>query len=407
MQPGDLNANSFAKYPPLARAVAVEHLAVFKEMPLSLLPLFLRELQNYDYCFPAERQNITSQIEYLSGLSVESKTAALAGFAAVRLPESLAQMDWVNQPQIFTEKLTAMLWATHGIDAYHSAAEHFQASMEAAQPHRGSGPPRLVVVIVGQSAKRDPESLFQKLRPHGCLFTAIDPAGGVAGVLNHLRKRASQYPSRYAHWYIDGGPPEPGYAAKEGIASTSYASMAPIARKEMMEVDGFVHASQNRTIGAEEVRTYMAGLGAQNLGMESVEPDPVMRHFNASVLTQGSGTQIFSTTFVQWASRECLRRAQPLSLVARYAPRQQSASLNQLLARDPLRQPTDPEGSLIDAEMGAYYTWLNLQRLSASGQDHFLAWYEDHSVALAISPLLPRRTISRVPTNLGKIFGWL
>jgi hypothetical protein len=34
----------------------------------------------------------------------------------------------------------------------------------------------------------------------------------------------------------------------------------------------------------------------------------------------GSGTQIFSTTFVQWAARECLRRAQPETIVLHYAP---------------------------------------------------------------------------------------
>jgi hypothetical protein len=30
--------------------------------------------------------------------------------------------------------------------------------------------------------------------------------------------------------------------------------------------------------------------------------------------------------------------------------------MEQLLARDPLMQPQDKAGSLIDAEMGAYYT---------------------------------------------------
>jgi hypothetical protein len=81
-----------------------------------------------------------------------------------------------------------------------------------------------------------------------------------------------------------------------------------------------------------------------------------LRHFEVSILTQGAGCQIYSTTFVQWASRECLHRAQPLTLFARFATRQSNAPMEQLLARDPLMQPQDKAGSLTDAEMGAYYT---------------------------------------------------
>jgi hypothetical protein len=84
----------------------------------------------------------------------------------------------------------------------------------------------------------------------------------------------------------------------------------------------------------------------------------VLRHFEVDVLTHGAGCQIYSTTFVQWASRECLHRAQPLILFARFATRQRSAPMEQLLARDPLQQLQDPEDSLTDADMGAYYTWI-------------------------------------------------
>jgi hypothetical protein len=49
-------------------------------------------------------------------------------------------------------------------------------------------------------------------------------------------------------------------------------------------------------------------------------PDAVLSRFQVSVLTEGSGTQVFSTTFVQWAAREAFRRAQPLTLLLRFAP---------------------------------------------------------------------------------------
>jgi len=55
--------------------------------------------------------------------------------------------------------------------------------------------------------------------------------------------------------------------------------------------------------------------------MKNTGGDAVLNRFQLSVLTEGSGTQIYSTTFVQWAARELLRRAQPLTLLARFAPR--------------------------------------------------------------------------------------
>jgi hypothetical protein len=114
--------------------------------------------------------------------------------------------------------------------------------------------------------------------------------------------------------------------------------------------------------------------------------DGVVSRFQLSVLTEGSGTQIYSTTFVQWAARELLRRAQPLTLLARFAPRLKEQSIKDLLAQERQKPPVDPEGSLRDGDMGAYYTWLNLQRLPGSEQSGFLVWFEDHSEAVVIAP---------------------
>lgn len=114
-----------------------------------------------------------------------------------------------------------------------------------------------------------------------------------------------------------------------------------------------------------------------------------MNRFKISLLTEGSGTQIYSTTFVQWAAREVLRRAQPLTLFARFAPRQKERSMKEMLERATAEEP-DFQGSLIDADMGAYYTWINQVRLSGSDKSAFLAWFEDHQEALAIGPSLTR-----------------
>ena len=107
------------------------------------------------------------------------------------------------------------------------------------------------------------------------------------------------------------------------------------------------------------------------------------------LLTEGSGTQIFSTTFAQWTAREALRRAQPLTLLVRFAPRQRQKPMNELLTESSDRPELDPVGSLIDADMGAYYNWINQQRLPGADQSSFLAWFENHGEALAIGPSMP------------------
>jgi len=54
----------------------------------------------------------------------------------------------------------------------------------------------------------------------------------------------------------------------------------------------------------------------------------------------------------------------------------------------------DAPGSLIDADMGAFYMWLDQQRLSGAEEASFLIWFEDQHEAFVVSPSLPRNTES-------------
>ena len=65
--------------------------------------------------------------------------------------------------------------------------------------------------------------------------------------------------------------------------------------------------------------------------------------------------------------------------------------------------PLDPEGSLVDADMGAYYIWLNQRRLPESDQASFLVWFEDHKQVLMISPTSQAGTASDERISLDKL----
>ena len=69
-------------------------------------------------------------------------------------------------------------------------------------------------------------------------------------------------------------------------------------------------------------------------------------------------------------------------------------------------RPVDPVGSLVDADMGAYFNWLNQQRLPGAEQSSFLVWFEGHNRALVIGPAMPRGTESTSAGDLGQVLTW-
>jgi len=159
-------------------------------------------------------------------------------------------------------------------------------------------------------------------------------------------------------------------------------------------------------MGPEALRTSLAQMRPADLALGNAG-DAVLDRFKVKMLTEGSGTQIFSTIFVQWTAREALRRAQPLTLLVRFAPRQRQKAINELLSESQDQAEPDLTGSLVDADMGAYYNWLNQQRLAGAERSAFLVWFEGHSNALAIGPTVPRGTESDSETDVRELLSWI
>ena len=160
-------------------------------------------------------------------------------------------------------------------------------------------------------------------------------------------------------------------------------------------------------MGSEALRTALARMRPEDVGLSGTGELGVLNHFQLSLLTEGSGTQIFSTTFVQWAAREALRRAQPVTLLVHFTPRQRESSSQEMLSEASRKPALDPEGSLIDADMGGYYTWINLRRLTGATEGRFLVWFEGHNEALAIAPDQPKGTESTATIGLDKLIAEL
>jgi hypothetical protein len=382
MQPSNLKPEDFAKYPPEARRLIVAHLEAIRQLPISFLPNLLREAIDYDFKFPAERSEIERELEVISTLRSAEREDWFRDFAKITLSPALESVDWLNQPARFAEQESAYLWTTHQQDAFRETATAYGARMRAASPPIEPPVKRLGIAIIGQGVTSYDAPLFRNLRAHGTYFSKLKPEHGLQFLVTAVGERARVHPVPYGHWYVDGGDaadPSP------QITCVSYKNLERARAVLLRYMQGEI---QRPGMGPEQLRTDLAAMNPSDLGMDQAG-DPVLDRFQLKVLTEGSGTQIFSTTFAQWSAREALRRAQPLTLLVRFAPRQRMRPMNELLSDSHTIPELDLVGSLVDADMGAYYHWINQQRLPGASQSVFLAWFEDHEQAVVISPALP------------------
>ncbi len=399
MLPADLKPELFASYPPEARKLVASCVPALQRLPLAYVPSLLREVVEYDFKFPAEQKALEKELASLSSLSPGEVKAWFQSFAAIQLSPELENSDWVNAPAQFVENLSAHLWTTHQLDAFRTAALDYADRLHSVVLAEPPIVPRLGITVVGQGAASAEEPLFRKLRPHGAYFTNIKADGGLRTLLQVVTDRAKAHPIPYGHWYIDGGDAA---AVDSGVTCVSYGGLgaARAALSEKIRSD-----IERPGMGPEALRTLMARLRPADLGLTE-KGDAVLDRFQVKLLTEGSGTQIFSTTFAQWAAREVLRRAQPHTLLVRYAPRQRQKPMNEMLAAGHDPAELDAAGSLVDADMGAYYNWLNLQRLTGAEKSSSVVWFEGHNEAIAIGPALPRGTTSNAVATLDQLLSW-
>ena len=396
MLPSSLKAEQFTGYPPRARALAVGHLELLRQLPITFVPSLLREVIEYDFKFPAECTAIDREFNYLSALSPALIQQWFHAFSQLSVSAKLEEFDWINQPAQFLEQESAYLWSTHQMDAFRKAATDYGNRLQAAVPDEPLPVRRVGIAVIGQGVASYDQPLFRNLRKHGTYFDQIKPDNGLELLLEAVAARAKAHSSPYNHWYVDGG-----RAVDHSplLTSVSYQGLDPVRSALLKNMDAEI---SRPGMGPEELRTHMARLLPADLGMDK-SGDAVLDRFQVRVFTEGSGTQIFSTTFAQWTTREALRRAQPLTLLTRFAPRQRQRPMNELLATANSKAELDAEGSLVDADMGAYYHWINQQRLPGSEQSAFLVWFEGHKQALAISPSLPRGTTSTSSVDLAQL----
>ena len=286
------------------------HLAAFQQLPLSFLAALLREVIEYDFKFPAERVAIDHELANLSSLSSAQLAEWFHPFSALSLSSNLERLDWVNHPAQFVEQESAYLWSTHQLDAFRQAAMGYGDRLRSAFPAEPLPVRRLGIAVIGQGVAAYDSPLFRNLRAHGTCFTQIKPDHGLDLLLAGVEARAKSHPVPYGHWYVEGGTP-----ARQAplLTNVGYQALEPVRANLLKYMQTEIG---HPGMGPEELRSNLARLLPEDLGIDKAG-DPVLDRFQVKLFTEGSGTQIFSTTFAQWTTREALRRAQPLTLLVR------------------------------------------------------------------------------------------
>ena len=393
MTPAELQASSFSGYGSQARAITITNLALLRTMPLPLLPSYLVQIKSFDTLFPIEQQRIKTQLATLS-----AHPELMQPFASITLTPTLAHMDWVAQPGAFVGALAAALWQTGQIDAYHRAGEALFAAMPGTKRPAGSQAP-LLLAVFGQGASRGAYPLFTRLAPHGMYLRQVSDADAVPQLSAHLRARAQVAPAQYAHWYVDGGTAAAVPPGTAPLDQFTFPSLAPVTDAVLRAMDQAVQQGTGPELLADRLRALPPGA----LHLDQVTDDPCFRGLFLSLLTQGSGTQLYSTSFVQAAAVELLRRAAPQTLLIRFAPRRKPASMNDMLQQRAQSVELDADGALVDADMATYYAWIAMQRSPSGEQASMIAYVEGHGQAFVAGPAIARGVESASPLTMQQV----
>lgn len=395
MIPAELKPENFRSYPEQSRSFAVQYLEVLRRLPSVACPSFLQQIRNIPTNFPAETRSLRVQLDTLKGMPANTFTAIAQPLRQIQLTKPILRLDWVNDPDTFVTQMTAWLWSSGQIDRFRHATQAFFAAL----PEPESKESRLIIIVMGEGVQ-SPQSGFGKLRKFGVVVEHFDEPNVARRLTQAVADRAAADPSPYAHWYIDGGSSWSLPAGATGVTHVSYSSLSPLRMRVLAHMKDAIFSGD---AGTEALQTRLSSLTPEALLAQEIVSDPVLQRFYTELFTLSSGPQIFSTSFAQWSGRELMRRAQPNTVLLRYAPRQRHRAFNEMVAQVEAETILDPGGSLRDAEMGAYYAWLEARRMAPSSTITFLVWLEGTTKLLVVAPSAPAGTQTNTPLTLDKV----
>ncbi len=410
-----------------AEGLLREHRDLLGRLPVTFRAYLGTEIGRWPTLFAPEKAYLRALLERLAGLAGAELAETFAGLRRVETEAGCGEVRGGDARQV--QDRTQTLLRRKGLlppwrREVDQVFQRLQPPLEERLYPKGS-PRRLVVVLYGQGIAIQREQLWRQLRAMGTRVPlrlegaeASEPFLRTlfAGLFAALGDSAGLDPREA--WIVEAG--DTLHALCEEKAATGSARAVGLSYARLRGYREELSRSLYRRVLAgvsspQELADYARGL---DIRPPEGTADEVVRAFVRDVFLGGNGTLLVSNTFVEWASVQALKRAEPRLLVARFGVRDKMKPFSSLLlfssprSTDQIPTLEDPLGSFVDVEQLSYYVWLNAEKSPAyRGKTLYLLLAEGVDEMLAIrpgaggEPLLPAEaTLSEVAATMA---GWL
>jgi hypothetical protein len=387
-----------------AATLARPHAPTLERLPASFHASILIELEKWTTLFAAERAYQRALLEHLSGLPAHERDRL---FAAVSRVETEAGCDRIatRAPAAFQDEAQAALRKRRLLTRWRQDVDAvFQSVQPAldARLHPADGPRRLIVQIYAGTIAVQTAQLWSRFRGRGVriplaldgvrgsnaflrtLFGGGDAAGAASATLFASVGGAAGSTPLDA-WILESGealhactePAAPGARDASGAAAAATSTGLSYDRLRGYRDDLTRALYEKIQAGVESPQAFAAYARSLRIaprpGALRYAPD-VVQAFVRDLFLTGNGTLFVNNTFVEWATVQAIRRAEPRLIVARYGVRDKMKPFSSLLlfsqprASDQIPLIEDPVGSFIDVEQLSHYVWLNAEKSPAYRQ---------------------------------------
>jgi hypothetical protein len=387
-----------------AESLRREHRDLLERLPVTFRAYLGAEIERWPTFFAPEKAYLRALLERLARLTRSEFAETFAGLRRVETEAGCGEV-W-GKPRQVQERTQALLRRKGLFPTWRREVDQvfqrLQPEVEERLYPKGS-PRRLVVVLYGQGIAIQRDQLWRQLRAIGTRIPLrLEGAGAsepflralFAGLFSALGDSAGLDPREA--WIVEAG--DTLHALCGERAATGSARAVGLSYTRLRGYREELSRSLYRKVLAgvsspQELADYARGLDIRPPEGTLFAADEVVRAFVRDVFLGGNGTLLVSNTFVEWASVQALKRAEPRLLVARFGVRDKMKPFSSLLlfssprATDQVPTLEDPLGSFVDVEQLSYYLWLNAEKSPAyRGKTLYLLLAEGVDEVLAIRP---------------------
>jgi hypothetical protein len=399
-----------------AASLLERHKQLLARLPVTFRAHVGVEAARWSTSFPAERANLAALLDALAETDtaeVFSGVASIetaAGCQAVKASDARQLQD--ETQAVLRRKGLLPRWRLEVERVF----ERLQPSIDRRR-YPPDTPRRVVVLLYGRGIAIQRDTLWSRLRPKGLRVPLR--LEGVAGPEAFARallawRGGDTLPSVLGSeaWLVEAGEQLRAYGESTNAdvgrpVSLSYERLRPHREALARSLYGKV---QSGVSGPQELAAFARSLDVRAPDGSWLHADEAVRSFTRDVLLGGNGALLVNNTFVEWASVQALKRAEPRLLVARFGVRDKMKAFSSLLlfssprATDQVPILEDPFGSFVDVEQLAYYVWLNAEKSAGyRGRTLYLLLAEDVDEMLAIRSGLHAEAVELSPRALPEV----